>query len=407
MLNSIFNLLTIAILFLIFVIPFVITILNIINLIKKTPIKENVIDFITFFLGLPLTIILFNLLELKEYHEPLYTRTFEFQFHTPISSEYMKIILLVGFISILGYWILRIHKKNMSPVKSILSISTIYLGIGLSILFIIQLSKNIFTSGYMFPFEILFLSLFPLNYILCSVRLIRQVIFLHVHNRTDNSFHRKKMLIKNTEKEIPSLNSEYQIEKAESKETQVMYKSKLLNLSYKILSKSVHWYTAAFILVIPVLGLLLGFLVLFGQSPDSIIKAFTQTSDWTLSQKISPPPIEYEGHYLCTVALKGHEKLVKPTRKGIRHGKTIIVNRQLCIANAFEQLIQEKAPLFHKSIRTIYNKYGYPLSRHIKTNWQADIIYILMKPLEWFFLIVLYTFDIKPENRIALQYISK
>ena len=34
-----------------------------------------------------------------------------------------------------------------------------------------------------------------------------------------------------------------------------------------------------------------------------------------------------------------------------------------------------------------------------------DIIYYLMKPLEWLFLLVLYLVDRKPENRIALQYI--
>jgi hypothetical protein len=28
----------------------------------------------------------------------------------------------------------------------------------------------------------------------------------------------------------------------------------------------------------------------------------------------------------------------------------------------------------------------------------------LMKPLEWFFLLVLYTVDAKPENRIHMQY---
>ena len=30
-----------------------------------------------------------------------------------------------------------------------------------------------------------------------------------------------------------------------------------------------------------------------------------------------------------------------------------------------------------------------------------------MKPLEWFFLAVLYAVDVKPENRIAVQYLPK
>ncbi|MGT2717203.1 DUF6688 family protein [Streptococcus oricebi] len=38
--------------------------------------------------------------------------------------------------------------------------------------------------------------------------------------------------------------------------------------------------------------------------------------------------------------------------------------------------------------------------------FQGSCHYLMMKPLEWFFLLVLYLIDIKPENRIALQYIS-
>ena len=37
---------------------------------------------------------------------------------------------------------------------------------------------------------------------------------------------------------------------------------------------------------------------------------------------------------------------------------------------------------------------------------KADITYIVMKPLEWVFLAILYMFDIKPENRIATQYVG-
>jgi len=43
----------------------------------------------------------------------------------------------------------------------------------------------------------------------------------------------------------------------------------------------------------------------------------------------------------------------------------------------------------------------------LNTKLQADLVYIVMKPLEWFFLICLYTFDIKPENRIAMQYTGR
>ncbi len=98
---------------------------------------------------------------------------------------------------------------------------------------------------------------------------------------------------------------------------------------------------------------------------------------------------------------------MKPTRMGIRHGAKIVVNRQLCVANAFEQLIEERMPWLHRIVRHIYDKYGYPLSKHITTSLRADIVYIVMKPFEWLFLIVLYFFDTRPENRIALQYTGK
>ncbi len=161
------------------------------------------------------------------------------------------------------------------------------------------------------------------------------------------------------------------------------------------------------IALLPVLGLLVILLCLFGQQPDSIILVFTKTSDWVLSKEIAPPPVEYDAHYLCTVSLRGHRKLVKPIRYGVRKGQKIVVNRQLCVANAFEQLIMEKAPRFHRAVRNFYDTYGYPVSKHIRHAWTADVVYLVMKPLEWIFLMVLYLFDEKPEDRICSQYLPK
>lgn len=127
----------------------------------------------------------------------------------------------------------------------------------------------------------------------------------------------------------------------------------------------------------------------------------------SMIKKQKPPPVQYEGHYLCTVAAGGHEKIVKPQRMGVRLGEKIVVNRQLCVANAFEDLIHERFPKFHKVVRNFYDSYGYPLSKIITTKTRADIVYILMKPLEWTFLLVLYIFDSRPENRIAVQYTGK
>ncbi|WP_458794308.1 DUF6688 family protein [Streptococcus suis] len=132
---------------------------------------------------------------------------------------------------------------------------------------------------------------------------------------------------------------------------------------------------------------------------------WTETSDWALSEKISPPNAFYDEHYLCTVGAAGHRKLVKPIRMGERHGHRVVVNRQLQIANAFEQILEERCPRLHRCVRSNYDRYGYPISKHIRKAWQTDLIYLIMKPAEWLFLIVIYLHDRQPENRIAVQYL--
>ncbi|MBQ6678913.1 MAG: hypothetical protein IJM76_02725 [Lachnospiraceae bacterium] len=172
-------------------------------------------------------------------------------------------------------------------------------------------------------------------------------------------------------------------------------------------SNSAHWPLLAMLLLFPIVGLFSMILMLFGQSPAAAIKAFTETADWSLSTKTAPPSLFYDEHYLCTVAAGGHRKIVKPLRKGIRHGHPVIVNRQLKIANAFEQVLEERTPRFNKVVRGFYDKYGFPLASLIRTKLAADVVYLLMKPLEWVFLMVLYLTDVHPEDRIAIQYTGK
>ena len=157
--------------------------------------------------------------------------------------------------------------------------------------------------------------------------------------------------------------------------------------------------------MVPLLGIIIAILTLFGQAPDAMIKAFTETANYTFSTKIPPQNLTYDEHYLCTVAAGGHKKIVKPIRMGKRHGHDVVVNRQLLIANAFEQVLEEKTPRFHRALRDFYDKYGFPVARLIKTKTIADLIWFLMKPLELVFLIVIYLVDAHPEDRIASQYL--
>ena len=164
------------------------------------------------------------------------------------------------------------------------------------------------------------------------------------------------------------------------------------------------------LLALPLLLLLSLVLFLLGQKPDTLIRAFTETYKHGFSQlDYMCENVQCGGHFLCSVAANGHKAIVQPERYGERNGHKIICNRQLLIANAFEDLLQQHTPRVHQCIRKEYNKVGSLVHRYygvFNNKLVADVVYVVMKPLEWFFLLVLYAFDTKPENRIAQQYLS-
>ena len=179
------------------------------------------------------------------------------------------------------------------------------------------------------------------------------------------------------------------------------------------LLKAKAWVRFPILLVLslPILVFLSAILFLFGQKPDTLIRAFTDTYRGGFSRldylcdNVECP----QGHFLCTVGAKGHAAIVKPKRYGLRHGQRIICNRQLLVANAFEEWIEQHLPTFHRLIRKQYNKVGKVVHRYYRIfnkKWVSDLIYVGMKPIEWFFIFILYLFDTKPEDRIAKQYLS-
>ena len=260
----------------------------------------------------------------------------------------------------------------MSPILSASLVAGIFILNIVQVFIAIQISKQIFvTDNWTADFRVLFY-VYHLNILIISAIAIKKQI-------------------------------KYQLKFYESlPDTSI--KTKFTNLLYKQINNIYKYSGLIFLCLFVIIALLEVIFIIIGQGADGPVKAFTDTADWTFSQQIPPPPKEYEGHYLCTVAAGGHKKVVKPLRYGLRQGKIIIVNRQLCVANAFEDYIMEKFPRFHKFIRSVYDTYGYPISRHIISPGRADAVYLLMKPLEWIFLIFLYLFDAKPEERIRRQY---
>lgn len=182
-------------------------------------------------------------------------------------------------------------------------------------------------------------------------------------------------------------------------------------MAFSVLSlKAIYKYPILTLCLIPIIVALSMFLVLFGQKPDSLIRAFTDTYKYGFSQLDYMCDNVYCGdHFLCSVGANGHKHIVKPIRYGERLGHKIICNRQLLISNAFEELMQEKLPRVHKVVRKKYNGVGNLIHKHYHffgIKWVSDAVYFLMKPLELFFLIVLYSYDQNPENRINTQYLN-
>lgn len=363
-------------------IPIFITVVNIIKLIEnmrsrlimneKWQKKFYNIDCWTIWLGITFNVILWEILDFKDFSEPIVIN-YGTSVHSPIQSSHMLTIIVILLIGYISYIFIREKRTKLSPLVYVINLALILITNILGAVIVIQLSNNllVFEDSLIKPFYLVyFMMLFPFNFLICSIMLIRQ------------------------------LNHEYA-----TKMFKIEFKNKLLGYMNEIIIKSNNWTLIAFALSLPILIFIVMILTLFGQQPDSIIKAFTETSDWTLSQQISPPPVAFDDHYLCTVSLRGHRKIVKPKRYGIRRGERIVVNRQLMVANAFEEVIQEKMPKTHRVIRYIYDKYGFPLSKVITTQISADIVYILMKPLEYFFLICIYSVDTNPENRIEKQYL--
>mgnify|MGYP004646252239 FL=1 len=374
--NKIIGFIILAILFTVtFVMPAVMTIWNIISLTpKKDMIKHRRRkDIATLLLGLLLTIIMLGLMSSYHWDEPVIIGGDFFSIlHEPFSSDYALSLLLYAAVPI-ACMIIVGQDKLLPPLAGAFCIGGIYGGMVLCFFYTSHLLGGLFERKFVVVY-LAFLFIYVLNYFLMAVRIISGNVKRYLAYFRENDIH-------------PN--------------------SALGVWAVNVLSKASGWVWFPVICLIPLTGLLICICILFGQGPWGIIKAFTETSDWTYSTMISPPPEHYTGHYLCTVAVNGHEKLVKPTRLGIRQGVKIGVNRQLCVANAFEQVIEERTPRFHRLVRYIYDNYGYSLSKHIITKLRADIIYIVMKPLEWIFLAVLYLSDICPESRIAVQYTGR
>ena len=84
--------------------------------------------------------------------------------------------------------------------------------------------------------------------------------------------------------------------------------------------------------------------------------------------------------FIVTAAARGHRRYVG---SDIDESTGRISNRQLIVFRAFEAWLQQNAARVHAILRRFYNRLGPVLARQIRCRWQADLVYTMLKPLEW------------------------
>ena len=281
-----------------FIIPAVLTGWNIYNCVSEKPKWEKLIPCLTLGIGgvlyMFLHVLSFDMA--GEWYEVVDT----VQYHDAVSSKY-GVTTIIALIGMAAYFILLfVNAEKLPPLLSAVLISFLILMNAVQITYAIQLLKNMDGIEFM-------LYVFHLNILILSAGVIRK----HMKEQAE-VFKRRSADVTGSGGSKSFLNKMDSLSK------------------YSIFIFVVLFFVIAILEII---------FVLTGQGLDAPIKAFTDTADWTFSQQIPPPPKEHDGHYLCTVAAGGHKKIVKPLRLGTRKNQTIVVNRQLCIANAFEEVI--------------------------------------------------------------------
>ncbi|GAB5556335.1 MAG: hypothetical protein SchgKO_05480 [Schleiferiaceae bacterium] len=289
--------------------------------------------------------------------------------YTPLSGEHALSLLVFMALSIFANYELWRKGNRFPPLRLVIYMALSLMGIVLSIIMLMQFSHHEDEGHYV---DTMFGSLMMIAPI---VHMGFSVFYL------------------------------YKVISAEGiKASERTYKNAFLRKLNDRIARFGKLPLVSVLMVFPLFFIITLILILLGQEYDSLSQVFTETTTWRFSEKTHPPYLDQNGHYLCTVAACGSPNVVKPLRLGKRHGEEIIVNRQLLVANAFEDLISKKYPKLHRWIRRSYDTYGYPLSKDINTVKKSNLTYRLMKPFEWVFLVYIYLNSERPEKLIAAQY---
>lgn len=284
----------------------------------------------------------------------------------PFGEAHLPTLIVLSFVAIIAYWISRLFVDKLPPLLSVLVLIALVQG------WLINFTLLLHFGGYL-----VLGALFPIvGYELTAPLL--NLIFL---------------------------GREFYLNHLRFCEKYPQYEGKSWLIRFLAQPYFMRKTSLIFVLFFPFFFVQQVILTLFGQAPDAILRVFIESCKFNFSDnRYCPPPPE---HYLCTIAAQGNPKLVKPLRPGYRGGQIIWVNRQLMVANAFEDWLAEVAPSWQKKLRKVYDSLKIPVDNWCRYTVLANVFYCLMKPLEWSFLVWLYCVDTRPEQRIARQYLPK
>jgi len=289
--------------------------------------------------------------------------------------QYINVIWVMTILSISFYFLSRKKKHSIGPLTLAVIPSVLITGIFLAIFQFIHFIPLILIGGFIIGtnFFIFSIFLFP------AFSLIQMAILLAIELYSVLQLNKNKVI--HDKKKSAFINE-------------------LANIYFG------KYYLIAQIITFPIFITIVQYLfMIFTEKPDSIIQAFIESSDGLFSQgrnnNVSRSPPEY----ICTIAAHGSSKLVKPLHWGNRHGNVIIVTRQLKICNAFEEMLAEKMPKTQRHLRKIYDNLQIPIDKWKKVTLISNTLYILIKPMEWTFLVALYLLHKNPETKIGRQYL--
>ena len=288
----------VAFAYLFVILPVGLSVWNIVNCFINKVVSERLSSSLTIIMGFILYVLYlgarFDIA--GDWYEQIYT----IEYHKTISSNYLICIILVMIVGTAGFGVLLFsNAKKLPPLISASAIGAVIMLNVFQIFYAIQIYKNTFIE--LPPKDLydiwtpdLYLYLYHFNVLLISALAVKR-----------------------------HLTQQLKVLKEEGIEN---YKNTFIKNLYCFMSNIAGYSTIIFVALFFIIAVLEIIFVILGKGFDGPIKAFTDTADWTFSKQIPPPPLEYRGHYLCTVAANtdGYVVILR-TRNGDLYRRVLLV----------------------------------------------------------------------------------